>query len=139
MCKITYRVNSHTVCKTIKMCVNYKLCVKLHKSPFAFNMEKFPSAQNFYTHAVTDNYQVCSHHQSATFHIIHHSHPLFTMLMIPYHIIIHTIHIIHPSLCQPFTLYNYPPHPPSIFVNLPHDHNHLPPPGTLMTVGWTNG
>ena len=45
------------------MCVNYKLCVKLHKGSFAFNMEKFPSLQNFYTHAVTDvtdNYQVCS-------------------------------------------------------------------------------
>ena len=44
------------------MCVNYKLCVKLHKGPFAFNMEKFPSLENFYTHAVTDvtdNYQVC--------------------------------------------------------------------------------
>ena len=43
------------------MCVNYKLCVKLHKGPFAFNMEKFPSLENFYTHAVigmTDNYQV---------------------------------------------------------------------------------
>ena len=43
------------------MCVNYKLCVKLHKGPFAFSMEKFPSLQNFYTHAVTDvtdNYQV---------------------------------------------------------------------------------
>ena len=45
------------------MCVKYKLCVKLHKGPFAFNMEKFPSLENFYTHAVTavtDNYQVCS-------------------------------------------------------------------------------
>ena len=43
------------------MCVNYKLCVKLHKGSFAFNMEKFPSLQNFYTHTVTDvtdNYQV---------------------------------------------------------------------------------
>ena len=43
------------------MCVDYKLCVKLQKDPFAFNMEKFPS--HFYTHAVTgvtDNYQVCS-------------------------------------------------------------------------------
>ena len=43
------------------MCVNYKLCVKLHKGPFAFNMEKFPSLENFYTHTVTgvtDN-QVC--------------------------------------------------------------------------------
>ena len=44
------------------MCVNYKLCVKLHKGPFAFNMEKFLSLEKFYTHAVTgvtDNYQVC--------------------------------------------------------------------------------
>ena len=42
------------------MGVNYKLCVKLHKGSFAFNMEKFPSLQNFYTHTdVTDNYQVC--------------------------------------------------------------------------------
>ena len=44
------------------MCVNYKLCVKLHKGPFAFDMEKFLSLENFYTHAVTgvtDNYQVC--------------------------------------------------------------------------------
>ena len=44
------------------MWVNYKLCVKLHKGSFAFNMEKFPSLQNFYTHTVTDvtdNYQVC--------------------------------------------------------------------------------
>ena len=43
------------------MCVNYKLCVKLHKGRFAFNMEKFPSLENVYTHAVTgvtDNYQV---------------------------------------------------------------------------------
>ena len=43
------------------MCVNYKLCVKLHKGPSAFNMEKFHSLQKFYTHAltgVTDNYQV---------------------------------------------------------------------------------
>ena len=43
------------------MCVNYKLCVKLHKGPFAFYMEKYSSLQNFYTHAVTDvtdNYQV---------------------------------------------------------------------------------
>ena len=43
------------------MCVNYKLCIKLHKGPFAFNMEKFPSLEIFYTHAVTgvtDNYQV---------------------------------------------------------------------------------
>ena len=43
------------------MCVNNKLCVKLHKGPFAFYMEKFPSLYNFYTHAVTDvtdNYQV---------------------------------------------------------------------------------
>ena len=46
------------------MCVNYKLCVKLHKGPFAFNMEKFPSLEIFYTHAVTgvtDNYHVCHH------------------------------------------------------------------------------
>ena len=45
------------------MCVNYKLCVKLHKGPFAFSMEKFPSLEKFYTHAVTgvtDNYQVCT-------------------------------------------------------------------------------
>ena len=42
------------------MCVDYKLCVKLQKDPFAFNMEKL---ENFYTHAVTDvtdNYQVCT-------------------------------------------------------------------------------
>ena len=38
------------------------MCVKL-KGSFAFNMEKFPSLENFYTHAVTgvtDNYQVCT-------------------------------------------------------------------------------
>ena len=43
------------------MCVNYKLCVKLHKGTSAFNMEKFHSLEKFYTHAVTgvtDNYQV---------------------------------------------------------------------------------
>ena len=51
------------------MCVNYKLCVKLHKGSFAFNMEKFPSLQNFYTHTVTDvtdNYQVCFQNRSNT-------------------------------------------------------------------------
>ena len=43
------------------MCKLQTVC-KLHKGPFAFNLEKFPSLGNFYTHAVTgvtDNYQVC--------------------------------------------------------------------------------
>ena len=69
------------------MCVNYKLCVKLHKGPFAFNMEKFPSLENFYTHAVTgvtDNYQVCwwvkstkykAQHISIPFKILHNFVP----------------------------------------------------------------
>ena len=43
------------------MCKPQTVC-KITQGPFAFHMEKFPSLQYFYTHAVTgvtDNYQVC--------------------------------------------------------------------------------
>ena len=53
MCKVTHCVQSYT------------LCVKLHteyKSSFTLIVEKFPSLETFYTHAVgdvADKYEVC--------------------------------------------------------------------------------
>ena len=50
----------------------YELCVKLHKGPFAFHMEKSPLLQNFYTLTVTDvtdKYQLWSHNIYITKHL----------------------------------------------------------------------